>query len=258
MLKRVTREDRAAFCRSAVGDPDLGIGGNVGVLEVGLDDPRALRVSVDDVVDRAVVLHRSRERLERGLTQVSARNKRDGVGTVGIRQRTGHPRVAARIETVVPACRSGEFAHGLIHLNSATDRRFLIPQQTTRYVHILEAEGVFSSDQRRQRADLKGGILPRLELYERHGYWSPSVGDSVGGGEERHSEIWNVVSARLDKELKPPVGLLNKDLPVAQSGLLGVIAGNVIVLYQTHAADKAVHGDIAERAGVEHRRGQVG
>src|ERR1019366_10750579 len=71
------------------------------------------------------------------------------------------------------------------------------------------------------------------------------------GGHERNTESRNIVGSRLQVELKPAVGLLNKDLPVTQGRLRIVIARYVIPRPHAQTVENAVPGDLAERSGVE-------
>src|SRR5208282_4424726 len=71
MFEGVTQQDCLALRRIPVGDAGAQVGRNVGVLKVGLNDPRPLRERVDDVVNTAVVLHRCGQSLPGRLIVVS-------------------------------------------------------------------------------------------------------------------------------------------------------------------------------------------
>ena len=173
------------------------------------------------------------------------------MGPVGIGQGPGQPGIAVGIEAVVPTQRGGDFAHGLIHLDSAIDGVFLVPQQAASDVHVFEGEGVLGADQCGQLTDQDRGVLPRLQLQIGDRQRAIEVGHRLIGGEERNPEIRNIVGARLQVELKPAVGLLNEYLPVAQGRLRVVIARHVIPRPHAQTVENAVHGDLAERSGVE-------
>ena len=173
------------------------------------------------------------------------------MGAAGISQGAAQPRVAVGIEAVVPTHRGGEFAHGLVHLDSPIDGVFLVPQEAAVDVHVLEREGVLGAHQRGQRANQNGGVLPRLQLQKGDRNRAVEVAHGFVGSEERRTESRKIVSARLHVELKPAVGLLNEYLPVTESRLLGVITRHVVPLPHAKAAENAVHSELAERSGVE-------
>ena len=76
--------------------------------------------------------------------------------------------------------------------------------------------------------------------------------------EKRHSQGRNIVGARLHVELPPACSLLKEDLPVTQGRSCRFVARDVIALPETHAAQNAVHAELAERSAVENSwRGRV-
>src|ERR1019366_7774219 len=84
MFQGVTQQDRTARGRRTFYNADLRVSRNVGVLEVGLNDPGPLRVRVDDVVNATVVLHWRGLCLKLGRTNVPTRHERQGMGPIGI------------------------------------------------------------------------------------------------------------------------------------------------------------------------------
>src|SRR6202043_582648 len=106
--------DRATVGGCALRDADFRVGRHIGVLIVGCNDPVALAIDVNDVVDRAVVLYRRGESLVGCLPIVPPRHETQRMRSIGVSQRPRQPSVAVGIETVVPAEGRRELAHGLV------------------------------------------------------------------------------------------------------------------------------------------------
>src|ERR1035437_6248267 len=155
-LECVTDIQRAASCGCALGDAYLQVLRQVAVLEVRLHDPWALGVRIDHHVHVAVVLHRCGCRLIGGLSEVPHPVVHQAMRSLCKGQRAREPRVAVGIVTVVPTERCGEvFSQCLIHLDTAIDGVFLIPNDVALDVEVLVSKRGLGAHQRRQRTDLK-------------------------------------------------------------------------------------------------------
>src|SRR6266478_1549766 len=100
--KRVVSQNCSAKGRRAGGDANFVVGGNMGGLEVRLNDPGIRIVCVDQVINLRIVLEQWRpERIFVGAPGVAAAEKDKRVGTVqGVGGGAGDPIVNARIKAV--------------------------------------------------------------------------------------------------------------------------------------------------------------
>jgi hypothetical protein len=120
---------------------------------------------------------------------VAARNQFKCVLLVeGVGGGAGKPGEPVRVKAVIPRKREGERIHRVVQLSAAADRWLLVPQEAALDVHVLECEGIFSADQRRQFASLDRKRIGRLEFQIRYRQ----------GGEEIAGRLLRVEIRRAD------------------------------------------------------------
>ena len=81
-------------------------------------------------------------------------------------------------------------------------------------IHVFESKCILGAHQRRQRADENRGVLSGRQLQKTDWQRTVKIAQRLVCGKERNSERRNIVSASLQIELKPALGLLQKDLTV--------------------------------------------
>src|SRR4029077_19976160 len=118
------------------------------------------------------------------------------------------------------------------------DRIFLVPEQSSLNVHVLEAERVLRANQGWQRADFHVEIpFDKLGITLRKG--SVDVFYCVRAREERHSDSRQVVGTTLQIELPPARGLLDKELGIADVIVRRGVAGGMVSFGPAHARENA-------------------
>src|SRR5947207_8361222 len=134
---------------------------------------------------------------------VATGNYRQGIGTIyRIGRRTPQPGVSVRIKTIVPRKRKGQRTSGVIHLGTTVDGVFLVPQEATLDVHVLEREGVFGADQGRQLAGRNRKSIGGREFDKGLRQWSVEVTSRPRRVDIRSAKGRQCVGAGLHKVLK--------------------------------------------------------
>src|SRR5260370_31871058 len=190
---------------------------------------------------------------------VAAGNDREGVLFVKcVGYRAPEPSEPVRVKSVIPRKREGERVGGVVQLNAAVYGIFLIPQEATYDVHILERKSVLSTNQGWQLAGLDRESIGRRQLYKSLRQRAIEVAGSLVRVDVRRAESGQRVCANLDKILEEAIRFLKEKLPVAQTRERALVSRKGIVLPQSKTADHAGQVNRAERPGVEIDRIWVG
>src|SRR5437868_6246299 len=190
---------------------------------------------------------------------VATGNYRHGISTIyRIGRRTPQPGVSVRIKAVVPRKRKGQRTSSVIHLGTTVDGVFLVPQEATLDVHVLEREGVFGADQGRQLAGRNRKSIRGCKFAKGLRQRSVEVTGRPRRVDVRSAQGRECVGAGLNKILEQTFCLLKEKLTVAQTGERMLISREGVVLPEPESADRTRHIDRAERARVEANRIWVG
>src|SRR5579883_650161 len=267
MRKTVIHQQSAALCTSTLLNPDTRMGRHICVLKVRLNHPISFSVGVDEIVDLLIVEIERRCRSVSGIrSSIAASGKTQAVGGIESPGKgTGKPTVAIGIKTIIPTEGGAEFAVAPVHLQTAIDGIFLVPQQPALDVHVLEGEGIFRANQGGQCTgfyiEISLGEL-QVPLRER----AVQVLHGVCAGKLGGPERWQTISSALKIELPPACRLLYKYLGVGNVKVRRCISSNVVRLRGSVPAQDASDGQLAafypvrrrtlQRAG--HRRHRQG
>src|SRR5438067_3179487 len=146
---------------------------------------------------------------------VAAGNYRHGICTIyRIGRGTPQPGVSVRIKAIVPRKRKGQRTSGVVHLGTTVDGVFLVPQEATLDVHVLEREGVFGADQGRQLAGRNRKNIGGREFDKGLRQWSVEVTGRLRRVDIRSPEGRQCVGAGLNEILKETHRLLKEKLAV--------------------------------------------
>src|SRR4051812_19439631 len=190
---------------------------------------------------------------------VAAGNYRHSIGIIyGIGRRTPQPGVSVRIKAVVPQKRKGQRTSSVIHLGTTVDGVFLVPQEATLDVHVLEREGVFGVDQGRQLARRNRKSIRGCKFDKGLRQRSVEVTGCPWRVDVRSAKGRQSVGTGLNKILEQTLRLLKEKLAVTQTGKRMLISREGVVLPEPESADRTRHINRAERPCIEADRIWVG
>src|SRR5207253_8508413 len=127
------------------------------------------------------------------------------------------PSEPVRVKSVIPRKREGERVGGVVQLNAAVYGIFLIPQEATFDVHILERKSILSTNQGWQLAGLDGETFGRRQFYKSLWQCAIEITGSLWGVDIRRAESGQRIRANLDEILEEAIRLLKEKLTIAQA-----------------------------------------